>query len=65
MNWSHVSHVKTAGIEASHETYHSASRVDPVLIALIIAAVLGALSSIYFGVNAGADYPEPWTQVTD
>ncbi len=40
-------------------------RVDGVLLAVLIAAVFAALSSIYFGVNAGADYPETWAQMSD
>lgn len=57
MSWSHV---ETTGFATSHRTDYSR-----VLLGLIVAAALAALTGVYFGVNAGADYPEPWAQMTD
>ncbi len=62
MNWSHTG---AAGLEASHGTDHPQGRLDRILVALILATVLAGLSAIYFGVNAGVDFPEPWSQMTD
>ncbi len=45
-------------------------RGDRFLVAIVVAIVLvaiafSALSSVYSGVNARSDFPEPWTQMTD
>ncbi len=55
----------TAGLNVRLGAGRAEHRVNSVLVALFIAAVLAALGSIYFGVNAGADYPEPWPQLSD
>lgn len=39
--------------------------IDLFFVAVLIAFVLAALSSVYFGVNTGGGLPEPWTQMAD
>jgi hypothetical protein len=64
MDWSHVE-TRGLGLGTSHRTDYARGRMERVSLWLIVAAVLAALTSIYFGVNAGADYPEPWAQMSD
>ena len=59
----------TAGLNVRQGTARAGQRVDGVLvaviIALLVATLFAALSAAYFGVAAGTDLPEPWTQMSD
>jgi hypothetical protein len=55
----------TAGLGASDRTGVSARPIHEFAVALIIATLFTGLWAVYFAVNAGDSYPEPYTIMTD
>ncbi len=48
-----------AGLRASSGSTGTGRRIYALTVALFAAALFSGLSTVYFAVNAGADYPEP------
>jgi hypothetical protein len=59
------SRAAAADLNALRGVARTEPRVERVVVALLIAALFGALTAGYFRTAAGTDFPEPWTQLSD
>jgi hypothetical protein len=53
------------GVRAADRTGASARPLHEIVVALVIATLFAGLWGVYFAVNAGESYPEPYTIVAD